>query len=308
MVVEYWDVRVAAVTDVRGEGLELTYLYRDPSGGQVEECLHLDESAPPSVCGDVDSPAGIEEGDLIRIATVGGWGFEVHCIEVIRERVSGVLGGHRARHTREGVTYYVEIGGREIEIAEGLFLGETAEVLERSILTLALDQRGRGIYLVEGRRIGSGDPVMLMEFVETLEERLIEVDYRGTRLTFATVVSVGDLAAVMGSEGGVMSRLVLLSIDEEGVVVDVAPAAEGVVDLDGDGLADDRVVVVSLNAGEHCLTLRVDNPGGAPGYMVTLDPVIYDGEGRWREVGSLSPGDVLLPYEAREVLVLLVAE
>ncbi len=308
VVVEYWDVRVAAVTDVREEGLELTYLYRNPSGGQVEESLHLDETALPSVCGDADSPAGIEEGDLIRMATVGGWGFEVHCIEVTRERVSGVLGGHRARHTRDGVTYYVEIDDREIEIPEGLFLGETAEVLDRSILTLALDQRGRGIYMVDGRRIGSGDPVMLMEFVETLEERLIEVDYRGTRLTFETDVSVGDLAVVMGSEGSVMSRVVYLNINEEGVVVDVAAGAEGVVDLDGDGLADDRVVVVSLNAEERCLTLRVDNPGGAPGYMVTLDPVIYDGEGQWREVGSLSPGDVLLPYEAGEVLLLLAAD
>ncbi len=299
VVVEYSDVDPGVITGLpREEASYLTVLRMGPGGFSFEQMLPIDMDDVPVVEGAVDDVRDLQVGDVVRLATVGGWGWDIHRIEVIRERVGGALcpGGFRMRRSIDRTTYWLRIDDTEVEIREDEFLGDLEALLDATLVEVALDGEGRGVYSVEARKLDDTDPVMLREYWKTSSARMILVEYRDRRIELETTVEVEELAGILGSEDRPAAWLVFPVTGGDGVVEELHPAAERETDLDDDTTVDDRVVVVSFNHDEGCVTLRIDNLYGDPGYVVLVDPLIYGDDGRYLVVDDLEAGDEVVPY------------
>jgi len=299
VIVDYWDVPVAAVQTVPEEdpGGDLVVLLETEP---VELPLRLSVTEDrPEVFGDAQSLCEVQEGDLVRVATVGGGGWQLHRMEVSRDRITGALVPDEYRRRRspsETLHYFTWESGEELVIDEDAFLGNPAGLRRANWLTVALDAGGEAVYAVAAKRAGVDVPVLVTDCWEDAGGLYVRGDYRGTRADLPVEMDIETLDAEISLEGHPASALVQFVEDPGGDVVGIAARAVALPGPTG------TVTVVSLNADEKCVTLRLEDLQ----YAVSVDPLVYDSEGEYVKLHELSAGDEVMRYEINgwEVLIL----
>ncbi len=299
VVVDYWDIPLAVVQtppDDDPEGELVLLLQTEP----VEVPLRLSvEGDEVQVSGDVQSLGEVREGDVVRVATVGGGGWQLHRLQVARERVTGALVPDeysRRRSSAETLHMFAWECGEELVIDEDAFLGNPAGLRRANWVTLAFDAAGEPVHAPVAVRAGVDVPLLVTDYWEDADGLYVRGDYRGTQTDLPVDMELTALEEQVPLDRDAAASLVQFAEDGDG---DVRSIAHTAIPLPG---AAGAVTVVSHSAREDCVTLRV----GEMQYEVSVQPLIYDAEGEFLSVEELTEGTEVLRFSVGISEVLLV--
>ena len=309
-----WDVEEAVVTDVQmeNEKVHVELKYAGPWGVQPA-AVTFDAGRTAGVEGDCRSISQLQKGDVVSAATVGGWGMLsdgelIHRLRVTRSRYTAAFKPGRygtANSSEDGFSYILLAdNGDKISLDPQRYLSDLDVLLERTVVAeLSLSSDGIPLYAEPLVLADEEVPVQFCEFWESSEGTFVQVDYEGIQVEYEVAEEFDVLPELKCDE--LCPMLVNLGFDDSYRVREITRAAERVWDLDGAG-SDEQVIISSFNSEEGYLTVRVDNEHTESGYVLIVDPLLYDPEGELVILQDIEVGQQIIPFKTADRHVVVV--
>ncbi|MFW5896636.1 MAG: hypothetical protein ACOCVQ_00960 [Bacillota bacterium] len=280
--------------------------------GYVEEKVDFERLTDVPVGGAVDHSGRLKEGDVLRIASFGGFGMigdpPPERIDVHRSSVDirPIIGDHRKRRDEKGLRYIFEVDGDDYHLDPARFLGSVDELLEAVWARVSVD---RSRNLVQATEILAFEDigVGLFEEVQTVDgnDRVI-LDLRGIDFVLPVDPGAVDVIAELGEIDGVLDRFLSPTLNSDGMLTGFDDIEVSSPDLDDDGSPDEEVEVIGILPEHDCCVVETDGASSANSYHLLVDPWVVSGVSGSLDVEEITPGSVSRLREISGTRVLLL--
>jgi len=306
--VRRWDLDPVRV--VCREEDALTLQHRG-AGMVMAETVDASKWCGVSVSGAVTGASGIREGDVLRIASLGGMGFlegaPPHAVRVHRDTVTvaPLADGYRRIRDAEGVRYRFDDvdSGEAFTIDPRHYLG-CIEALRGAVRArVGLDDGGRGVGMVESTDHRDLPVVRFLEYGRDGDGGyVVRVETKEETLRLPSIEAPSGWIA--GVSGAVKEQFFAPEFDREGMLAGMDRITPGPVDFGAPVSGEVRVAGV---LEEHaCVVLMAECDRGEKHYRLFEDPWVFDGTGERVSPEELEVDQPVKAYDldGRPILVM----